>query len=556
MFDKIHSYRKNENLARKTNAVYFDDSWSVVLPDFADKVLKAACEDFSEYFSDSFDLKLGNSTDKRITFALCEGEYSFRISVSENEVKISAKETFLLAQGLFYCEDLMNLCGQPCLEKKDFNLTQRVRDRLVYLGEFDNFDEYILKLLHFGYNGIIFDSYEKEFVKTAKEYGFKTFMFLIDNEGLPFDEFDGIILQEEPTEKDLISFKGKNVIYSTEFWSGNFEAQKEILAGLPQNATVLVPFDANQLIEKDGVKCITKSGSLIQPSASQYFEQIYAFCREQGINVMAITFSAGRTNEFGSIPYIPAMMQWLLRNEALKDFDVAATVESGKYGFIPSIVAEFTKGQLYFEALDGGIYLQQLAGEHFGNENIEKIVMVFKKLSDAANYLIINKADISGPLMFGPAYPLTDSEIYDFPFAQKDITYETDCNLKAADCFMRASAILSHIDNKNAKELMYICLFAVNSLVTSANAKRWYRRLYASKTMDLDFKKKFVLEQMVKIGEEEISNAFDTLEILEKAPFLCGNKFEELCSVDALEAKVTITRKAIQKIKEQIETIN
>ena len=244
-------------------------------------------------------------------------------------------------------------------------------------------------------------------------------------------------------------------------------------------------------------------------------------------------------------------------NQILKEeFDISATVETSKYGFLPSIVAEFTKGQLYVDALDGGVYLQQLAGEHFGNENIEKIVMVFKKLSDAANYLIINKADISGPLMFGPAYPLTDSEIYDFPFAQKDITYETDCNLKAADCFNRAAAILSHIDNENAKELMYICLFAVNSLVTSANAKRWYRRLFASKTMDLDFKKKFVLEQMVKIGEEEIANANDTLEILENAPYLWGNRFEELCSVDALETKIILTRRAITKIKEQIDGLN
>ena len=196
--------------------------------------------------------------------------------------------------------------------------------------------------------------------------------------------------------------------------------------------------------------------------------------------------------------------------------------------------------------------MQKLAAMHFGAENIEKVMMAFKKVTDGVNYLIYNYADYQGPLQFGPAYPLVNNSLYQYDFKNNDVTYETDINLNAADGLNKAAMILGRLDNEEAKRLSNILNFAVNTLITCANTKRWYRRLYVTENTDADFKRNFLYEQMVKIGQEEISNTFEAAEILAKEPYLQGNNTEMLCTVGAMDAKISLTQKAIEEIKKKI----
>ena len=164
----------------------------------------------------------------------------------------------------------------------------------------------------------------------------------------------------------------------------------------------------------------------------------------------------------------------------------------------------------------------------------------------------INDADFDGPLQFGPAFPLINGNLYEYDFSRFDGALESDINMKACDGFNKAALILSHIENEEAKELSVILNFLVNTLVTSANAKRWYRRIEAINESDADYKKQFLYSQMVKIGEQEIKNAYETAELLIKAPYLSGNNFDELCTPNALEAKIKLTENAVNEIKKKL----
>ncbi|MBR6764957.1 MAG: hypothetical protein IKM06_00590, partial [Clostridia bacterium] len=194
---------------------------------------------------------------------------------------------------------------------------------------------------------------------------------------------------------------------------------------------------------------------------------------------------------------------------------------------------------------------QKLVTMHYGAENSEKIMMAFKKVTDGVSWLVYNDADKEGPMQFGPAYPLICGEIYDYDFSSFDITFETDINLKAADSFNKAAMILSHIENTDIREIEYILRFMVNTLVTCANTKRWYRRYYTLKSVNDDYKKKFLYDQMVKIGEEELKNANDTADILICAEYLAYNNFEDIITPNALDAKIKLTQAAITEIKKK-----
>ncbi len=529
---ELHKNSKREYLAKGKNYITFDENWSFEDSEYE---ILYALEDFKTCLKKSFNVELSLLGSKKISFIIEKMTESFKITVEEDRVIFKAPDEFLLDQAIYYAEDVMKQFGDASLEKKEYIISQKIKDRFATSalenGVFTQ--EYINILLHFGYNGVIFFNHDEVSLDLVRKSKMKAFLY---NDDASYKNlYDGVISEQS----DIIPLK-------------KVENKLEFIKKLDSDKTIILPFDENQSIERDGVYFNTKAGSLVMAQPSDEFLKCYEEAKKRGIKVWALNFASGRTNEFGSVPYIPAMMQWFMRNVSLNELEISATIESEFFGFIPSIVGEFTKAQNYMPCDEGGICIQKLASTHFGPENTEKIIMVFKKITDGVNYLIYNYADYEGPLQFGPAYPLINGRLYEYDFDKNDITLETDVNLKAADCFNKAAMILSHIDNDEAKNLMYILNFAVNTLVTCANTKRWYRRVDALEKTDTDYKKKFLYEQMLKIGEQEIKNAYDTAEILINAPFLEGNNTDALCTANALDAKIRLTENAINEIRKKI----
>ena len=531
---ELHKYVKRDLLAKGKNYITFDEEWCIENKPSIDY----AIEDFKMCLLKSFGVELSNSGSKFISFEIDNTfDENFCIKVCDDNVKFVAKDEQSLVQALYYAEDIMKKFGDASLEKKDYIVTTKIAHRIATssLEGGSYTEEYINILLHYGYSGIILYKHDECTLELAKKYGVKAYLFDEKNDSA----YDGFITDGYDENSDGIFY--------TAFWDNKVEKINK----LNKKSTVILSFDGGQCIEKDGVSFSTIPGSAAMAQPSDSFIECYNAAKERGLNIWVLNFAGGRTSEFGSIPYIPAMMQWFMRSEALKEYEVCATVESDRYGFIPSIVGEFAKAQNFSPCDEGGICIQKIAAMHFGVKNVENVMMAFKKVTDGVNFLLYNDADYEGPLQFGPAYPLVNSNVYRYDFS-KDITLETDVNMNAAACLNKAAMILGHIENDEAKALKSILDFAVNTLVTCANTKRWYRRLDVINKTNEEYKKNFLYEQLIKIGEQELKNAFETADILINAPYLQGNNTEALCTADALDAKIKLTQKALDEIRKKI----
>lgn len=587
----INVYVKNKILARRINCVTLDNTWCLKMPEEGPAAL--ALLDFKEYLQESMNIVLGEETEKIFSVSIRpELENAYEILVSDSSVTFCGGSEAAVVQAVFRAEDLMNRLGGPYLEKKQHSYSPVVFPRLVSSGIGENVypKEYLNLILHHGYNGILItaDGSETDFpqISLAHERGLLVFAeiaFACEDPNvfvtLAGMGFDGFLFGRAVAKKHIFSGEyaefllkisqavraehpKAELVLDISAWSDVPETDKlNLIKKLPEPMIVLASFDGGQTLTREDVSIKTHPNTLALAEASETFLKEYRAAQEKGLRVWAATCASGRTDDFGLIPYIPAMMQWLLRIDALKNLSVAGTVETGAYGFFPSIISAFSKEQLLSPCSEAGVCIQQLAGQHYGNT--EKMMFVFKKLSDGVNFLLPSQADIEGPFLYGPAFPLltkrqeqllAEEDFYSYPFAKKDITLEVDCLLKAAESFDKAASILGNMKTENGAvaELYAICTLLTNTLITCVNAKRWYRRRYASNKEE-GFKKRFLMEQMAYIAQQEIQNARESAELIAEYPFLSGNKKHgALCSLEKLEQKIRYTEASMQELKENL----
>lgn len=620
-FRKVHAKKERTALVKRTNCIKIDHTWSVKLP--ADGPAAAAFLDFKEYLQIAMDVTLCKCGEKQLSVSVVpELGNTYEIIVGDAQVTFCGGTAAAAAQAIYRAEDMMKDLGGPYLEQKVHGYTPCVFPRLVSSGIQENRypEDYLKLILHYGYHGILVTLREEEpesfaeLLFCAHELG----LLVLADIAFPYSTpdvfgrllhfgFDGFIFGRafdfsctskllraenrndqkcihnpdafEGTCRECISLltdiskvvQTENpkafVVLDTSGWAQAPEQEKiALIKQLPSNIIVLSSFDGGQKLVREQISIKTHANTLLMAEASEVFLAEYEAAKQRGLTVWAYTAASGRTDDFGLIPYIPAMMQWLLRLDEIKQMEISGAVETGAYGFVPSIVSAFAKEQFTVPCKEAGVCVQQLAARYYGAENMEKLILVFKKLSDGVNFLLPDKADRKGPFLSGPAFPLlTDrqeslwktEEIYAYPFAQKDITLEVDCLLKAAEHFDNAAVILKNICTQTQEEavteLYAVCTLLTNTLITCVNAKRWYRRRAAFRGEE-GFKKRFLAEQMVHIAQQEIKNAQETAELIAAYPFLSGNaKYADLCSLERLEEKIQYTEKAILELKEFLQ---
>lgn len=626
-FMKVHAKKKRIALAKRTNCIVIDPTWSLLLPEGG--AAAAALADFKEYLQTAVGVTLCECGEKQLSVSVIPDlGNAYEIIVEDAQVTFCGGTAAAAAQAVYRAEDMMSDLGGPYLEKKKHVYTPSVFPRLVSSGIQENSypEDYLKAILHYGYHGILVTVHEKEAAKfapllsCAHEMGLLVLADIAFSYSGPDDfgrlthfGFDGFIFgrafdfkSRDPHTSKLLRAENRNdegqkrihkpdasewpcmeyvsilkdireavqaenkkafIVLDTSAWSKAPEKDRiALIEKLPQNIIVLGSFDEGQKLVREQIRIKTHANTLVMAEASEVFLAEYQAAKQRGLTVWAYTAASGRTDDFGLISYIPAMMQWLLRLDGIKQLEISGAVETGAYGFVPSIVSAFAKEQLTEPCKEAGVCIQQLAARYYGAENTEKLMIVFKKLSDGVNFLLPSNADSRGPFLCGPAFPLlTDAqehlwkkeEIYEYPFAQRDITLEVDCLLKAAENFDKAAVILKNICTQTQEEavteLYALCTLLTNTLVTCVNAKRWYRRRYASRTEE-GFKKRFLMEQMVHIAQQEIKNAQESAELIAAYPFFSGNvKYEDLCSLEQLEEKIRYTERSMQELKEFLQ---
>lgn len=141
----------------------------------------------------------------------------------------------------------------------------------------------------------------------------------------------------------------------------------------------------------------------------EYFTSEAIAAKKRGIKLMANSQTAGRTWDFGVVPYEPMAQQWIKRYEQMKkahqEWGLAGLLETIHYGFYPSIICELEKQAFFTEIEPLKTTLQKLLERDYGQNAcaVEKAMALF---SEGITYYVPTNEDMYGGFRIGPSYPL------------------------------------------------------------------------------------------------------------------------------------------------------
>lgn len=350
------------------------------------------------------------------------------------------------------------------------------------------------------------------------------------------------------------------------FWTYNWgyvpeQERLDLIDSLPTDISLMATFEMFEERLVDGVRTRACDYTLSFAEAGSYFISEARRAKERGIRLYTQANSAGRTWDFGVIPYEPCPHQWAKRYramlEAKEKYGLCGVMESHHYGFCPSFISKLEKKMFTSPRTDGDDAIAELALEMYGEKWADEAMRAWKKISDGMHYYICTNEDQYGPFRVGPAYPLiyqVPVTIPTVPYAHfpgnaicitdyacgKDFSYitfghhktariqqrhpeEVKCLEKMEKLFGEGRAILEgiapHLTCIQKEECLRLCNlvhFMEHCARTTIHVKQW-ALLRAKCAAETDSHKILDLHaQMVTIGEAEIQNAQETIPLVQK----------------------------------------
>ena len=196
------------------------------------------------------------------------------------------------------------------------------------------------------------------------------------------------------------------------FWTYNFgwapEADRlALIERLPRDISLLVTFEMFENYRTGGVWERVSDYSIAYAPAGSYFESEAKAAKRRGIRLYAMTNTAGRTWDFGTVPYLPTPFQWMERckavNAARTDYGLCGLMESHHYGAYPSFISKLCG--LCFASGDFEENLRSVLRAEFGTAE-SALLEGLKSWSEAIRLLPPTIEEQYGPCRVGPAYPL------------------------------------------------------------------------------------------------------------------------------------------------------
>lgn len=341
------------------------------------------------------------------------------------------------------------------------------------------------------------------------------------------------------------------------FWTYNWgyvdkEHRIKLLKNIPTDVALLVTFEMFENIKTGNVTSTCVDYTLFFEGPGEYFTSEAEIANERGIKLYTMSNTGGLTWDIGNIPYEPAPYQWIKRYEGLhyarEKWGLSGLMESHHYGWWPSFISEVAKWSYWSPSPSCNEILMTIAKRDFGGGNEDKVIEAWESWSEGIrNYMPTNE-DQYGPFRIGPSYPLVfrrNVQIPTVPYAMfgGNIICHTDyvsadmggCSLfqfrlpieierleKMKECFQHGVECLENVytglsesKKKDAFYMINLGKFIVNCVKTTINVKKWYI-LKMQLLIETDEKKICELvDEMTKIGNDEIKNAEDTIPLVE-----------------------------------------
>ncbi|MBQ2931464.1 MAG: hypothetical protein IJE62_01285 [Clostridia bacterium] len=211
-----------------------------------------------------------------------------------------------------------------------------------------------------------------------------------------------------------------DIIFSTYNWGwAPKEDRLKLIEALPTDISLLVTWDMREMYKvRNSVEDVVDyTLSFVGPGS--YFESEAIAAKKRGIRLYANSQTAGRTWDFGLIPYEPMPYQWIKRYErmiqARNEWNLAGLLETIHYGFHPSFISELEKWAFFTHEEDLADVLKALLKRDFGEGNIEALDKAMHLWSDAITHYVPTNDDQYGAFRIGPAFPLWLRDVRAYP---------------------------------------------------------------------------------------------------------------------------------------------
>lgn len=198
------------------------------------------------------------------------------------------------------------------------------------------------------------------------------------------------------------------IMFSTYNWGYAPEKDRIMLIeAMPKEGVTIIPtWDMFHQYKVGDVVEDVVDYTLSFAGPGEYFISEAEACKHCGIRLGANAQSAGRTWDFGVIPYEPMPWAWIERykgmQKAHEKWGLCTVNESIHYGFWPSFISYLEKEMFFTGSMDPEVCLQQLIDMEFGCDISEAL----RCYDDAIRLYIPTNEDQYGAFRTGPGYPL------------------------------------------------------------------------------------------------------------------------------------------------------
>ena len=464
---------------------------------------------------------LSIADDVKYDLGEARGYRGFAIETKEDGIYIYGNDERVIAQAVYYTEELMTLARAPFMAFGKILKKPLYTPQMVHSGYgLDEYpDEYLAHVAHAGRDAILI--FVKGVTLVGESVAFPSKDPRTSGRLYGSDVVEGIPTGRTPSGwfpcsdypqwlnfiKKIIRKYNKDA--EIVFWTYNWgfqpkEERIKLIENLPQDIILQATFEMFQERSLDGSKYESADYSLAPAESGDYFKSEAEAAKKRGIRLHSMTNTGGLTWDMGVIPYEPFPYQWIKRyksmDEAREKWSLSGLMECHHYGMYPSFISKFSKWVFMDLERDYEKILMDVIKSEFGKENAEDVDKALRLWSDAISFYTPTDADQYGAFRVGPSYPFCldrKMKIPALPYRMLDICtidYDEQNNGRNALSSIRVEKeiksiekmrayiedgikILKAIENPN-EELLYLVNlgeFILCTVTTGLNAKKWYR---------------------------------------------------------------------------------
>lgn len=326
------------------------------------------------------------------------------------------------------------------------------------------------------------------------------------------------------------------------------EDRLKLIDSLPDGINFAATWDMFQKYQNGDAVFHVSDYSLKVSEPGQYFISEAKAIQKRDIHMSAITNSAGKTWDFGVIPYEPMPGQWIKRYDAIRkahyEWGLSGLVENIHYGFQPSIIGDLEKWAFFAPAQPLDNVLEALLIRDF-EDNAKAAGEAMECFSEAITHYPTSDDEQYGAFRIGPSYPfwvqmppndgkkpdkrhaMWGNGIYNaeympdscgrnsMPGVRLMVSLEELKTMKAL--FEKGIGILEDCPNPNDKllRLTNMCKFMLNTIITGINIKHLFilkHKLQMATTAD---ENEQILNDIEALLISERKNAENTIPLVQ-----------------------------------------